>query len=113
MGKVTPRDVTPVIQILRQVLLGRKYQVIVDNPLRFEKHNIVARTQPLPNLPEGPHHVLSANYYVNRDGSHEVKPPTPLYLASSQKQIGESKSSSSEPTFRTPGVYHDWDTHKF
>ncbi|XP_008473497.1 NADH dehydrogenase [ubiquinone] 1 alpha subcomplex subunit 7-like [Diaphorina citri] len=92
MGKVTPRDVTPVIQLLRQVMLGRRYKVVVDNPLRFQDYNIVPRTQPLPNLPEGPHHVLSANYYVNRDGSHEVKPPATLYLANAaQKQIGESQ----------------------
>ncbi|KAL1459896.1 hypothetical protein WDU94_011844 [Cyamophila willieti] len=112
MGKVTPRDVTPVIQILRQVMLGRRYKVIEDNPLRFQEHNIVARTQPLPNLPEGPHHILSANYYCNRDGSHEVQPPAPLYLANAaQKQIGESKTS--EHKLRTPGLLHDWDMHKY
>lgn len=54
------------------------------NPLRFED-GIAARTQPPPDIPGGPAHKFSANYYVTRDPRREVGPPT--ILAENKKNL--------------------------
>jgi NADH dehydrogenase (ubiquinone) 1 alpha subcomplex subunit 7 len=108
---VKPRDVSPLLQKLRNFLLGRKH----TNALRFEE-GLSARTQPPPNLPEGPAHVLAANYYCSRDGRREVKPPAVLAdlgHISIAAGGGEAISSGSEVAVRkkvpTPGKHWQWD----
>ncbi|KAF4528855.1 hypothetical protein B566_EDAN017201 [Ephemera danica] len=94
------------ISIMSFFLLQRNH----INALRFAD-NIAARTQPPPDLPEGPAHKLSANYYYTRDARREVAPPKilatggrPALLTSSEK---EAAASEKKPA--TPGNIWHWD----
>lgn len=109
--KVKPRDVSPLLKKLRNFLLGREH----INALRFGE-GLSARTQPPPNLPEGPAHILADNYYYSRDGRREVKPPT--VLAGVDRigiAAGGGDAVSSESAVAvgkkppTPGRHWQWD----
>uniref|UniRef100_U5EQJ5 NADH dehydrogenase [ubiquinone] 1 alpha subcomplex subunit 7 n=1 Tax=Corethrella appendiculata TaxID=1370023 RepID=U5EQJ5_9DIPT len=99
MSRIARRDISPFLQDLRNFLLGRK----LTNNLRWED-GIAARTQPPPNIPEGPAHKLSANYYANRDARREAAPPINV----GQNLIAEPGAAVKLPT---PGKPYGWDKH--
>ncbi|TDG40168.1 hypothetical protein AWZ03_013413 [Drosophila navojoa] len=98
------RDIAPFLQRVRAFLLGREHTVA----LRFED-GLADRTQPQPELPDGPSHLYSANYYCTRDARREVQPP--IDLVQQQKLIdaaaeGAPKARAQLPT---PGKVYAWD----
>ncbi|KAK3612578.1 hypothetical protein CHS0354_042078 [Potamilus streckersoni] len=109
------RDVTPIIQKFRNYLLRNKYNV--NN--RYEQE-MSKRTQPPPNLPDGPSHKLANNYYCFRDGRREIVPPTKLYVGGrtalpageSAEKSAETKVAKASKKIPKPGFYFNWDTGK-
>ncbi|KAL9878104.1 NADH dehydrogenase (ubiquinone) B14.5 A subunit isoform 1-T2 [Glossina fuscipes fuscipes] len=97
------RDIAPFLQRLRAFLLGREHTVA----LRFED-GVADRTQPPPDVPGGPAHILSANYYCVRDPRRDVMPPIDLVQ---QKLLatGKDTAKSSGTKLPTPGAVYAWD----
>lgn len=60
----------------------------------------ISRSQPLPNLPDGPHEKLSANHYHLRDGRREAQPAVLVAKNSTLKAL-ESGLKSSEARYST------------
>lgn len=116
-ANVEKRDITKILQTFRNFLLGRQHK----SALRFAQ-NIAPRTQPFPDLPEGPSHKLSNNYYFRRDARGEVKRPTVIYTGCQPLCLDEGNGDScyddeccpadEQPVIgklRTPGKIHHWD----
>ena len=73
--------------------------------LRFED-GVADRTQPPPDVPGGPAHILSANYYVSRDPRRLVEPPIDLVQ---QKLLTGEKDAKAPAKLPTPGAVYRWD----
>lgn len=97
---VARRDIAPFLQRVRAFLLGREH----TQALRFED-GVADRTQPPPDVPGGPAHVLSANYYHQRDPRRAVIPPIDLVQ---QKLLGGEKDAK-PAKLPTPGQVYKWD----
>lgn len=72
--------------------------------LRFED-GVADRTQPPPDVPGGPAHVLSANYYVTRDPRRLVEPPIDLV----QQKLLTGDDAKAPAKLPTPGPVYRWD----
>ncbi|XP_060526225.1 NADH dehydrogenase [ubiquinone] 1 alpha subcomplex subunit 7-like [Cylas formicarius] len=97
--KIQHHDVSPFLQNLREILLGRKH----TKALRFQDL-LSTRDPPPPVLPDGPAHRLNNNYYFTRDPRREVTPPE--VIVPSPKQIQERGEGR---TLITPGKLWNWD----
>lgn len=99
-ARIEVRDVSPFLQVIRNFLLGRKH----TQALRFPQ-DVSTRSPPPPNIPGGPAHKLSANYYYARDARREVAPPE--VIATGAKQVTAGESSAVKRV--TPGNVFLWD----
>lgn len=88
---VEHRAYSPIIQKLRNLLLGR----VDNNPLRF-LDQCADRPGPEPNLPEGPSHKLFSNYYHTRDARREVTFPTMIADETKTKALSAGGEETSE-----------------
>jgi len=100
------REIGPVFQKLREVLLGRKHM----NPLRFPQVVATRDWDQVPaNLPPGPSHKLAANGYYTRDGRREVHPPT--VLADGTVALASGEAAVEAPRkIKTPGRVYNYST---
>merc|ERR1712002_615802 len=109
--KVNFKDVSPFLRGVRSFLLGRKH----TSALR-QTENMACRSQPLPSLPPGVSHGLSANYYYTRDGRRAVEPELTVAVNSSTAptrliSAGEESESAvavAEKKAKTPGAFYNY-----
>ncbi|CAG0918212.1 unnamed protein product [Notodromas monacha] len=94
---VAERNLTPLMQMLRDRLLGRKYV----QALRF-KPKLAPRSIPEPNLPGGVSHKLSSNYYYTRDARREVK--APLVIADNVSTVAAIGAGDAQNASKTTSV---------
>ncbi|KAK7078957.1 NADH dehydrogenase [ubiquinone] 1 alpha subcomplex subunit 7 [Halocaridina rubra] len=107
------RDVSPFLQRVRAFLLGREH---VCNQRQVD--NMVCRSQPPPNLPNGVSYGLSANYYFSRDGRRAVESDQVLAINSSAgptKLISDITGEEGAVTVavkkpKTPGSNYGYDS---
>ncbi|VDO76833.1 unnamed protein product [Heligmosomoides polygyrus] len=79
------------------------------NPLRFPNtQSARPGSAEQPNIPGGVHHRLADNYYLSRDGRHEVVPPKPLYVADEAFQVNKSPAENFGLEAPTPGFGYEW-----
>lgn len=102
------REIGPVLQKMREVLLGRRHM----NNLRFP-HVVATRDwDSVPaNLPPGPSHLLSANGYYTRDGRREVHPPTVLADGAKALESGEGAAPAVMNKMKTPARVYAYSEH--
>ncbi|XP_028173170.1 basic proline-rich protein-like [Ostrinia furnacalis] len=103
------RDVSVLLQAIRNFLLGRKHTLHPRFPWK-----VAARSIPPPDIPRGPEYKYSNQYYHQRNPFESVKPPVvaPVGLGGSKqgKMKAESVPISGLPT---PGATWWWDGHSY
>ncbi|KAK9509240.1 hypothetical protein O3M35_006595 [Rhynocoris fuscipes] len=97
--KVEIRSVSNAIAALRNALLGREH----TSHLRY-KDLSAPRSYPSPDIPRGPAHKLSNNYYYDRDPRRQAATPQVIYSASSEQiQNSRGVQEQSPKLTATPG----------
>merc|ERR1711962_168693 len=112
MPRVAPRDVPPILQKIRAFLLGREH----THAIRFPR-DLASLSPPLPTVPLGVSHKLSANYYYTRDGRRAITPdetvavvsPSGVQLISAGEGEEEEESAIvvATKTHKTPGANYN------
>lgn len=69
-----------------------KLATICCNHRKLNSTLSLRRTQPAPNLPNGPHDKLSTNYYLGRDARRLVAPPEEI-LSGGRKLLANTATS--------------------
>ncbi|XP_014363312.1 uncharacterized protein LOC106714722 [Papilio machaon] len=107
--KFPHRDVSTVLQRLRDFLLGRKHTL----HLRFPQA-VAPRTIPPVDLPRNLDNKYSEQYYYTRSAMDSVKPPVVAPIALGSKSNVSSCSGKPSVSFEsapTPGPSWWWDGH--
>ncbi|KAH9389891.1 NADH dehydrogenase [ubiquinone] 1 alpha subcomplex subunit 7 [Tyrophagus putrescentiae] len=95
------RDVGPVLQVVRAILLGRSWNF--QN--RYQDF-LAPRPYPKPDLTGGVAHKASDNHYCLRDARRAVLPTHEIPL----KQLGDGQAQSAlSGKVPTPGPAYRWD----
>ncbi|KAL9951818.1 hypothetical protein ACROYT_G044550 [Oculina patagonica] len=92
---------TRVTQAIRNFLIGKTLKISSRYP-----YDQAPRTQPYPNLPDGPAHKLGNNYYCDRDVRRASMPPVILY---GQQKMLSGEEEVKSLTAKTPGKVFDPD----
>lgn len=125
--KLPHRDVAGFLSRVRDFFLGRTHKTAH----RFAD-TVSPRTQPAPDIPQGPSQSLFANYYYMRDPRGQLKPVVDLMQDHKKNQVTKEKAAGTakdaEPKVKgdcdekdqeadgdsakklpTPGRIHSWE----
>ncbi|KAL0821201.1 hypothetical protein ABMA28_005810 [Loxostege sticticalis] len=102
------RDVSVLLQAIRNFLLGRKHTLHPRFPCK-----VSARSIPCPDIPRSPEDKYSAMYYHQRNPFQSVKPPVVAPVALGNKKEKIKPESVKLPGLPTPGAPWWWDGHSY
>ena len=99
------RDIFPVLQKFRNLLLGRQHQTSHRNPSHMASRDWDSA---MPNLPPTENQKLSANDYHTRDDTRAVGPPTVILDAKKVPEIGDETPGIGSMKGKPPGKVYKY-----